>query len=168
MTTNNTTDMETAPHFIADVMLGSLAKWLRILGFDTLYFRSIDDNELIRIAKQQDRILLTRDGGICGSRKAGKCLLVESEIAIEQIRQVLKSVGTEVSRTAPMSICTTCNGRLSVVPKESVSGEVPDYVFRKTSAFFRCVDCGKVYWEGSHKRLISAVIEHIAGDTEAS
>jgi uncharacterized protein with PIN domain len=159
--------MSDKPRFVADVMLGSLAKWLRILGFDTLYFRVIDDNELVKITKQEDRILLTRDLGISSSKKAGQCLLIRSQDTMEQIREVLKALGTQPGKIISPQRCVSCNGELLPVGRSAVFEEVPEYVFWNAGAFLKCGDCGKVYWEGSHKIVIDAVIAALNKDMEA-
>ncbi len=153
--------------FIADVMLGSLAKWLRLLGVDTLYFRNIDDNELIRVAKQEGRIILTRDGGICGSRKSGDCFLIRSADTMAQVREVITSLGIHPAAGERPQRCASCNGLLLPAERDAISGEVPEYVFRNSISFLKCGQCGKVYWEGSHKKMIDAVIGAITKDTEA-
>jgi uncharacterized protein len=155
------------PRFAVDAMLGSLAKWLRIIGFDTLYFREIDDNELVRVAKQEGRILLTRDSGICRSKKTGTCLLVRSEDTISQIREVLMSLGIRPGADVRSQRCASCNGELLPVDRGAVFGDVPEYVFRSYGAFVKCGQCGKVYWEGSHKKMINAIMAAMTKDTEA-
>src|SRR5208283_3454313 len=80
------------PCFVADVMLGRLAKWLRILGFDTLYFRAIDDNELIKIACRQERVLLTRNTGIARRRQVQTLLLIHSNDTFEQLNEVISAL----------------------------------------------------------------------------
>lgn len=149
--------MSGSPRFVADVMLGSLSKWLRILGFDTLYFRDIDDNELIKTAKQQGRVLLTRDGGIAGSRKAGTCVFIHSEDIAGQLKEVL----TAFPFTLSGSRCAGCNGELSPAGRGDVAGDVPDHVFLNFNSFFRCNNCGKVYWEGSHRKTIDERIRGV-------
>jgi uncharacterized protein with PIN domain len=113
------------PRFVADVMLGSLAKWLRIMGFDTLYFRVINDNELVRIAKQQGRMLLTRDTGIYNSKKSGECHLIRSQNTMEQIREVLKALSAQPGKIISSQRCASCNGELLPVERSSIFGEVP-------------------------------------------
>jgi uncharacterized protein len=159
--------MSDKPRFVVDVMLGSLAKWLRIMGFNTLYFRVIDDNELVKISKQEDRILLTRDLGISGSKKAGQCLLIRSQDTMEQLREVLKSLGSQPYKVISPQRCASCNGELLPAERSAIFGEVPEYVFWNSGAFFKCGDCGKVYWDGSHKVVIDAVIAAINKDMEA-
>lgn len=159
--------MDPRPRFIADAMLGSLAKWLRIMGFDTLYYRVIDDNELVRTAKQEGRILITRDTGICRSKKAGKCLLIHTENTKEQLREVMKVIGIQPEMISSSQRCAICNGELISAERSSVSGDTPEHVFRHASAFLKCGECGKVYWEGSHKRMIDGVIAAIKKEMEA-
>ncbi|MBI5212637.1 MAG: Mut7-C RNAse domain-containing protein [Nitrospirae bacterium] len=158
--------------FIADVMLGSLAKWLRILGFDTSYFRTIDDNEIIRIAKQEQRVLLTRDTRLVKSKKVSKHILIKANDMPGQLKEVLKSLplAPHGSSTCPLSLpftrCSKCNGELEFSDKESVSGNVPEHVFLNFDSFLRCGDCGKVYWEGSHKKLIDGQIRKVLGEID--
>ena len=159
--------MPDKPSFLADVMLGSLAKWLRLMGFDTLYFRVIDDNELVRVAKQQGRLLLTRDAAICKSKKAGQCLLIRSQETLEQIREVLKALDIQPAKVISAQRCASCNGELLPAGRSAVLEEVPEYVFWNAGAFLKCGDCGKVYWEGSHRIMIDAVIAAIDKDMEA-
>jgi len=160
-------DMPNNPRFAADVMLGSLAKWLRIMGYDTLYFRLIDDNELVRIAKQENRMLLTRDMGICRSKKAGDCLLIRSQDTVEQIKEVFKALGARSGKVISAQRCVFCNGELLLVERSAIFAEVPEYVLWNAKAFLKCGDCGKVYWEGSHRIMIDAVIAAINKDMEA-
>jgi len=152
--------MHGRPRFVADAMLGSLAKWLRILGFDTLYFKSIDDNELIKIAKQEQRMLLTMDSGLVKKKKIDEYILITSSDLSEQLKEVLKSLPT-ASTSSCFFRCAECNGELASVGKEFVAEDVPEYVFLNFDSFFKCSNCGKVYWEGSHKRSISARLQEI-------
>ena len=153
------------PRFIADAMLGSLAKWLRIMGFDTLYYRVIEDSELARIAKQGERTILSKDNALCRSKKSGECLLIQSDKIVEQLKEVMKAYHIIPDRMHASMRCTSCNGNLFPAERNSVSAEVPDYVLQNTNAFLKCEECGKVYWEGSHKRMIEAAIAVIMKDT---
>ena len=157
--------MSELPRFVADVMLGSLAKWLRILGFDTLYFRDISDSELIRISRQQGRTLLTRDTGIAKRKGLEKHILISSNEVAGQLREVLGRMALTASAPPLMSRCAVCNGELARADKESVAGAVPEHVFLHHNSFFRCGSCGKVYWHGSHGKLIGERIEELLGET---
>lgn len=159
--------MSNQPRFISDAMLGSLSKWLRILGFDTMYFKTIDDNELIRIAKQGQRILLTRDTRLVKRKKIGSYILINSNNTLEQLKEVLTIVCSKQYAVSPeesaycllytayfFSRCAACNGELLSADRKSVVDDVPEHVFLNFNSFLKCKDCGKVYWEGSHKKLI--------------
>lgn len=148
------------PKFISDVMLGSLSKWLRILGFDTLYFKDIDDNELIKISKQEQRILLTRDTRLIRRKMIDKYILVSSDDVLEQVKEVLKTLSMS-STLECFSRCAKCNGELFIVNKESVANNVPEYVFLNFDSFFKCRGCGKVYWEGSHIKSMNNKVKKI-------
>lgn len=157
--------MSDPPRFIADAMLGSLAKWLRIIGFDTLYFRVIEDRELVRIAKQEGRILLSKDNALCRSRKSGNCLLIRSDKVLDQLREVVVACRFVPGRMHASMRCALCNGVLHTADGAAVSSEVPDYILQSTNAFLKCGECGKVYWDGSHKRIIDAALASIIKDT---
>jgi uncharacterized protein with PIN domain len=160
------------PRFVSDAMLGRLTRWLRILGFDTLYFRTIDDNELIKIARQQERILLTRDTGIASRlrlKKIPEFILIQSNSTLEQIKEVLAvfTLPRPLFNDAGIqSRCTVCNGELAPAKKEDVAGHIPEYVFLNSASFFTCTACGKVYWHGSHKKSIDSQIKKLLGDID--
>jgi uncharacterized protein len=152
--------MDIPPRLIADAMLGSLAKWLRLTGFDTLYFRDIPDNELVRLARKEGRLLLTRDNGIAREARPGECLLIHSEKTLVQFREVISATGSPAAdQRSPR--CSVCNGQLIQKQREEIRDAVPDYVYMQCNAFVKCENCGKVYWEGSHKKIIDAVIKDI-------
>lgn len=147
--------------FIADTMLGRLAKWLRLLGYDTLYLPHVDDPTLARLARAQDRILLTRDVELT-RRRGIKHLLIESEKVEEQVAQVLRAF--KLSAREAFSRCAECNHRLESVSKEAVRGRVPPYVFSTQERFRRCAQCGRVYWRGTHWARMVAQIEDLSNE----
>ena len=134
--------------FIADVMVGKLACWLRVLGFDVLYSNKFEDNEIIRIADAEGRIILTRDTPLAARKHESPCLLIESSNYQEQIRQVLRSF--DLKEFNVFSRCLECNVALVDVDKESVFDRVPPYVYLTQDRFARCPSCDRVYWHGSH------------------
>jgi uncharacterized protein with PIN domain len=141
--------MEPSPkRFLADVMLGRLAKWLRIIGYDTLYFRDMDDRELIRRALEDDRILLTRDREL--SRRDGfRVLLIADENLEPQLAQVLREMDLR-PRMGRSIRCPLCNRALGDVPRDAVRDMVPRYVWDTYRDFSRCPGCGKIFWKGTH------------------
>jgi uncharacterized protein with PIN domain len=137
--------------FIADAMLGRLARWLRILGFDTLYYPDIADRELLKLARQDGRLILTRDTHFL-RKDIGDCLFVTSDDVEEQIVQVMKALNLALPGTRR---CANCNGVLeNVRNKTDIADSVPEYVYLNFSHFLICRQCGNVYWEGSQYRRI--------------
>jgi uncharacterized protein with PIN domain len=138
-----------AETFIADVMLGKLARWLRVLGFDVVYSNRLDDDEILRIAVDQDRIILTRDVAFAERcRSAHKLLFIEHDRWKPQLRQVVDACGLKDFKV--LSRCVECNSPLSVVEKESIADKVPPYVYATQERFSFCPSCNRVYWRGTH------------------
>ena len=139
--------------FVVDGMLGSLARWLRILGYDTDYANQRDDAELVRISRAESRVLLTRDQELAG-RRGLKSLLIESQLLDEQLAQVTAAfplpAGTHPGR------CSVCNSILVEATPEEVAHRLPRYVLRRHRQFVRCAGCDRVYWRGSHWRNMRA------------
>jgi len=140
------------PRFIADVNVGRLAKWLRILGYDTLFQRDLDDDELIRIAVREGRVLLTKDTRILrrGLAFTGRLnvVLVRSGKVREQLRQVVQLLDLKI--TNPFSRCPECNQPLVPRERDEVQGLVPPYVFQTQAHYMQCPACQRIYWRGTH------------------
>jgi hypothetical protein len=138
------------PRFIADAMLGRLARWLRLLGFDTLYYPAISDRDLLKLALQQERVLLTRDTHFLTMKRRDSIFFVRTDDPLGQVREVLTAFAS--GGTAP-GRCARCNGILIAVgERDSLRDVVPEYVFLHYHDFLRCNECGNVYWEGTHLR----------------
>ena len=133
--------------FLVDGMLGTLAKWLRIAGYDTAYSPRWDDNELARIARAEGRVLLTRDLAL--SRRRGlQALWIGEENLEGQLQQVMKAFGLVLDQ--PFSRCPVCNTPLEDVPKMIAWGQVPPYIFKTQDSFRLCPECNRFYWRGTH------------------
>ena len=146
--------------FIADAMLGRLAKWLRLLGFDVLYYPDIEDREVIKISREQDRTILTRDTRMLKCRGIRSAVFIRSDHISEQLLDMKDMLALhDLDRTER---CVACNGNLHAVShRDEVQDLVPDYVFHNFESFMRCNGCGKVYWEGSHYKKIREGIREI-------
>lgn len=145
------------PRLLADGMLGRLARWLRILGYDTAYDPRLDDNELVRRARAEGRWVLTRDRELAG-RRGVRSLLIESEDLASQLAQVRSQLGR--ARESPFSRCPVCNTVLEEASLEQVQGRVPHFILRSHSRFRRCPSCDRIYWPGSHwRRMQERVIQ---------
>lgn len=144
-------------------MLGKLAKWLKILGFDAVYFRKIDDDDLLDVARTQGRILLTRDNGIIERAGDVKALFIESEDWRDQIKQVLDSLGLK-DQAQPHSRCVECNEVLKVVPKSRIKNLVPPFIYENAKNFSLCPQCDRVFWKGTHFEDMERKLEQILSD----
>jgi len=145
------------PAFIADCHLGKLAKYLRFMGFDTLYFSQIDDNDLIKLANNEDRVILTRDRELYERKKADCVLLKEVEIA-KQLQEVL-SIFDLKKNIGDVSRCIVCNRPLVVVEKEKILERLPPKVVKYFSHFELCEACNRLYWHGDHYKRMKAFLQ---------
>jgi len=136
---------------LCDQMLGTLAKWLRILGFDTFYVNvKMSDEDLLNIAKGENRTIFTRDKELIirGKKKNLNFIpIVTTELDL-QLNQVLKHVN--IDEKSILSRCTLCNTVLDKVEKNKVQGKIPSKVFENNEKFWFCSKCNKFYWMGSH------------------
>jgi len=128
-------------------MLGRLAKWLRLLGYDTAYDNTATDPELARRARAEGRVLLTRDREL-SARRGLRTLLIQSQVLEEQVCEVRDALGPPPH--PPLSRCAVCNTVLDPVSPTKVADRVPPYVLRTQAEFRCCPGCGRVYWPGSH------------------
>ena len=135
--------------FIADCMLGKLARWLRAIGFDVQYSSKAGDDELLNIARREGRTLLTRDTRLLERAKAVPSLLITSEKWDEQVIQVLTEFDLK-DEVRPFSRCLDCNRRLKPLTKDEAKNLVAPFVFEHARAFALCLDCGRVFWTGTH------------------
>ena len=144
-------------------MLGKLAKKLRLLGFDTYYSSSIADDKIIIVAKNEKRILLTKDRLLAHSAQKNeiKTVAISDADELEQFSQIKEKVSFDgFVINGKISRCTNCNGKLLQIKNEKTIGRVPDGVTKNFKEFWECEECKKIYWEGTHiKNLQKFVIE---------
>ena len=152
------------PQFVVDSMLGRLARWLRILGFDTWYFREIDDRELLKLHAETGRVLLTRDTRLVQCRGVGAHVLVRSDGWEDQLRQVVAALSLDVCPERMLTRCLLCNLPLENLAPQEAYGRIPDYVAGSTSAFRGCRSCDKVYWAGTHRKRMEEVVSMLRLD----
>ncbi len=137
--------------FLCDQMLGTLAKWLRIYGFDTFYANStISDDKIIIISKKENRCLITRDEELAFRCKKENINVIHFKIIDldEQLSLVLS--GLEIDKDKILSRCIVCNAVLSEIKKDKVTDKVPEKAFQNHEKFWFCKKCDKIYWQGSH------------------
>ena len=149
------------PRFILDVHLGKLAAYLRMLGFDAEYGRSLTDAELVQISTSEHRILLTRDRGLLKHGALTHGYWVRETNSRRQIAEVVHrfDLGRAIR---PFTRCMTCNGVLEAVSQEQVRNLVPGRSLERYDQFHRCQQCGRIYWKGSHYARMRRWIEELA------
>ena len=144
-------------------MLGRLARWLRVLGFDTAYDAALDDPELVARAEAEDRVLLTRDRRLLRELRPTAALEIRSDVPLEQLRQVV-----EVLALAPpgalFTRCLLCNDVLADVPDAERNTLLPERARDLPGAVRRCPRCGRVYWHGSHARRMGRAVARALPD----
>ena len=146
--------------FLADRTLGKLAKWLRILGFDTIFEPDVrpksDFNRLL-----QERVLLTRIVKNAGRSDVKRVVFIDVNDVYGQLQQVVDELAITRQDIRIFSICTTCNSALYEIDKQSLFGLVPDYIWETHHQFHRCRQCERIYWAGSHAERVKMVIEKL-------
>jgi len=154
------------PRFVADVMLGRLARWLRIAGFDVLYSNRYSDDELVELSRGQGRILLSRDTRLLVRRSVTRFVFLESDRVQDQLRQIFRLTAT-TSLNLLFSRCLTCNEPLAEVQRENIRERVPPFVFETQKLFKSCPRCRKIYWPGTHRPAVVRVLEKLVDGAQA-
>ena len=149
------------PRFLADAMLGTLARWLRLFGYDCLYLGGADDAHLARLAREEERWLLTRDRELAAV--GPRSLLIRAETLEDQLVEVLGRLQLRPDPSLQSARCAECNGGLEDVQRHEVTEEVPPHVHATAERFRRCSSCGRVYWPGTHGDRIRRRMERVVG-----
>jgi len=150
------------PRFVVDSMLGHVARWLRLLGYDTLYYRNIADWKILKVAEEEDRIILTRDLGLFRrARKRGLRAFYVEDPSIEKVLAYLSArYGIRLEFDKHDTRCPECNTPLRYTTSiEEISPRVSKDIVLKYREFWICPHCGKVYWQGRHWKSINQVLE---------
>lgn len=152
------------PRFVADVHLGRLAAYLRLLGFDTLYRNDYEDALLADISADEQRILLTCDRQLLMRKQIVYGYFVRSRQPQQQLLEILSRFDLH-SRLKPFTRCMHCNGELQAVDKQEIESQLPAKTVKYYTEFFQCSQCKKIYWKGSHYLKLKAMISRIKNDT---
>lgn len=149
--------------FVVDGMLGKLARWLRMLGYDTKYFNDVDDDEILKVASEEKRILLTRDYQFF--RKASihgvRAIFIDGETPAEKLAELTRELNVRLEVNIDESRCPKCNARIKPIDKERVKDKVPKSTYRIYNEFWVCTGCGQVYWKGSHWKKINSTLNRV-------
>jgi uncharacterized protein len=144
--------------FLVDHMLGKLAKYLRMLGVDTVYFTQTDVSTLIEKAYQEKRIILSRNTKLKHIDGFPDFVFINDDQPDKQLSEVLKYFKINISHDQLFTRCLTCNQKLIVGNHEDVKGKVPPYILGIHKEFSLCPQCKKVYWEGTHLKKMKEII----------
>jgi len=151
--------------FIADNNAGKLARWLRMIGYDTLLFKEKDDGKMVEIALKEGRVILTKDTQIIKRRLVTdgklKAIFIEHDDPKAQLQQIVKALNLSY-HFRPFSLCLDCNQTLIPRSKDEVQSLVPSYVFRTQEQYVECPSCHRIYWQGTHWQAMVQELENLA------
>lgn len=154
--------MSNEPKFIVDTMLGNVARWLRILGYDTVYRRDLKDWDIIRIAKREDRVVVTSDKSL--HRKALinglLSIYIDDRDISGKLAHIAYVTGIKLFVDFSRTRCPICNKELIKVSKDNIEKVVPKGVYKMYEDFWMCRRCGKAYWVGGHWVKIEEVLKN--------
>ncbi|MEA3471076.1 MAG: Mut7-C RNAse domain-containing protein [Thermodesulfobacteriota bacterium] len=137
--------------FITDRNLGKLARWLRILGHDTVCYSENIDRDFLRVGARENRVVLTRKRDMARRDFSGHMVIIYHDRVFDQIQELRGKTLLELKPQNFFSICLECNQSLKPISKENAKEKVPPYVFQTQDTFLTCPECGKIYWPGTHK-----------------
>jgi len=155
------------PAFVLDTQLGKLARHMRMIGLDTLYQNDYQDQEIIQISRKENRIILTRDVSLLKNKSVTRGIWIRSTKSREQLREVIQRLDLK-SQIQPFQRCLECNGGIVSIEKDLVIERIPPRTVQYFNDFFQCLDCGKIYWKGSHfqkmQNWIKELIDNILSE----
>lgn len=137
------------PGFVVDTNLGKLARWLRLLGFDTRWRNDYADSEVVKLGVEEKRIILTRDRRLLFHKVIVHGYWVRAVIPMAQIQEVMQRIGL-ADHIHPFHRCLECNGLIRPVAKSAVIARLEPLTKKYYDEFFQCEQCSQVYWKGSH------------------
>jgi uncharacterized protein with PIN domain len=150
--------------FIVDSNAGKLARWLRMMGYDTLFFNDIEDGRLVDMAMKEGRVVITRDTQIAKRRVAIngslRVIITRDDDPRKQLLQVMKELSLDCWHMQ-FTRCLECNRRLKSRNKEEVKDLVPPYVFLTQTQYMQCPSCSRIYWRGTHWQRMKSALEEI-------
>jgi uncharacterized protein with PIN domain len=151
--------------FIVDHNVGKLTKWLRMMGYDSLFFNGSDDSHMVAQALAEGRVILTRDTEIMKRRVINsgrlKAVLIESEKPEQQMRQLLDTLDL-MRQSRPFTLCLECNQALIEKSREEVKDRVPPYVYQTQNQYMECPACHRIYWRGTHWEAMMRKLDKLA------
>ena len=136
--------------FLADHMLGKLAKELRMLGYNTVYYRGEGGYPFIKLAREDSRVILTRNSKLLPRTPEDRIVRIAQDKPSLQLKELIQKGYISFDEEKLYSRCLLCNALLDKISRDEVEGKVPDFIFYQNKEFSRCPKCLKIYWPGSH------------------
>jgi uncharacterized protein with PIN domain len=150
--------------FIVDNNTGKLVRWLRMMGYDTLFFNGSDDSQMVATALKEGRVILTRDTQIMKRRVITggqiRAVFVRSDKPGKQMQQVIDTLDLDC-RLRPFTLCLECNRPLQERDKQEVKDRVPPYVFKTQDQYMECPACHRIYWRGTHWQAMTEKLKQL-------
>jgi hypothetical protein len=157
--------MSTRVKFIADNNVGKLARWLRMIGYDTLFFKEKNDRRMIETALSEGRVILTKDTQVARRRLVtdGKLnvISIKQDEPRAQLQAVMKLLNLDY-HFKPFSLCLECNQPLIPRTRDEVQNLVPPYVFKTQEQYMECPLCHRIYWQGTHWQAMVRELRNLA------
>ncbi|PIV23265.1 MAG: hypothetical protein COS40_04260 [Deltaproteobacteria bacterium CG03_land_8_20_14_0_80_45_14] len=149
--------------FIVDRMLGRLAKELRMLGYDTVFYRGDNAYQMIKLAREEDRVILTRNTKLIPKRSEDRLVRIMEDKTPLQLKELIQKKVISLYEENLFSRCLLCNILLDKIPREEAKGKVPDFIFYQQKEFSRCPRCLRIYWRGSHQENMQKKVKELFG-----
>ncbi len=154
--------------FLVDAMLGNVARKLRLLGFDAEYFPDIEDSVLIEKAKNENRIIISKDRHLVDRAKKNEIpfIPITKENEIQQFLEITKNIHLPLDEiSGDTARCTKCNSTTSPISKFKVEDKIPTGVLENNEKFWKCDDCDQIYWEGTHIEHLQEFLHKIKSES---
>ena len=153
-----------SPMFFVDAMLGNIAKKLRLMGFDTKYSSDIEDESLIQVAAQENRIVISRDMDLVRSSKKNKIIAIhiQGETEIDQFHEIMDNLNLKkVEINGDKARCPNCNSETETIDKNNINQNLPDKVLEYNEKFWICRNCNQIFWEGTHIQNLQKLVRDL-------
>jgi uncharacterized protein with PIN domain len=147
--------------FLADRMLGKLVKELRMLGYDTIYYRGEDAHQMIQWARQEGRVILTQNTKLIPKRPEDCIIRMTDNNPVLQLKELIQKGHISLNAENLFSRCLLCNVLIDEIPRGEAEGKVPDFIFYQQKEFYRCPQCGRIYWQGSHQKNMQKKVDEL-------
>jgi len=149
--------------FLCDDNLGKLARYLRMLGYDTYFKSALNDAELLAVMLKPNRLVLTRDTQRIKRIEPERYLLIETDSPEQQLKTVVKHFDLQINKSSLFTRCLECNVICHEVAGDDIKDEVFPYIIKTHDRFKRCPSCRRIYWQGSHYKDMIEKLENVIG-----